>query len=799
MSTLSIRRRAVAVLVLLLATAGPVTAQEPGPLQKSDIVRLLATGGEDQGAIARSIRERCLTFTPNARDYDDFRRVGASDEVIGALRSCATQAAAPAELRVPSSVVTVRAGGTARLSATAIRDGRPAQGVRVVVRGSGRLPRGGGRDLEAVSGPDGSVSFTLQAGTAAAGFDLVLAAPDAGDIGERPVRLRVVPAPADAAEGLPAASPADEILSFAAVLRDRFGNPVPGASVILRAGAAADGDVLFEGTSDANGTVRVTVPPVRVAGLERVSLFGPAGLLGTVRIEPGAPVVQQVVFVAGAEQTAEAGREFPRPVVVEARDAEDRPVPGTEIRLSAEDGTLAAADSVTDARGQARARVVAGARSWETVVRAEAGEAVASLPLAVTRGGLTERDLAALVARADSLVAAGRPVEAVPLFERALAVDPGRLEARLGLAEAAAGLDDLARAEEEYREVLRISSGSRRAQLGLARVLEARGRPGDAATWYQLALGRSPEDVETWVALGNARLAAGEPGGARDAFRRALDLDPGNAVARAGLGRTGPGEAVFRAAVWAGNTYDNTRDAGLRHADVEIVPARWITLRGTFDNTLGLRHPWLVRGDTDMESFYGAVSVRWGRTRSLETTFEAGRRDQPGEEDVYQSSWLLSQGFRLSPVSRLEIGGWLGRWFDRDDWSVFGSAHLGIGPRLALVPTLSIGDHSGTNISGDPGRPGSGREAETEVRAGLGLRYETPAWGIQPALAVGGVTDDREDEAFEGTLFDATTRLWVAVGRVARLQGFVRYQSPPGLDSFWTVALGLGIAVAGGG
>ncbi|MEJ2548057.1 MAG: hypothetical protein P8125_09595, partial [Gemmatimonadota bacterium] len=106
---------------------------------------------------------------------------------------------------------------------------------------------------------------------------------------------------------------------------------------------------------------------------------------------------------------------------------------------------------------------------------------------------------------------------------------------------------------------------------------------------------------------------------------------------------------------------------------------------------------------------------------------------------------------------------------------------------------LSWADNAGSNVTGDDGEPGTGRDPESEIRGGIGLRVESGGWGIEPAIAYGSV--DSEDDAFDGGLLDLTTRAWARLGGAFQLNGFVRYQSPPGTPSFVTVAVGLGLAI----
>lgn len=94
-----------------LAAPGAVPAQEADPLVKSEVVRLLVTdtyGPEERRQI---VRRSCLTFSPTAEDLEDFRRLGAGEELLGIIRDCdageedgAGQAEGPAVPPAPGQV-----------------------------------------------------------------------------------------------------------------------------------------------------------------------------------------------------------------------------------------------------------------------------------------------------------------------------------------------------------------------------------------------------------------------------------------------------------------------------------------------------------------------------------------------------------------------------------------------------------------------------------------------------------------------------------------------------------------------
>lgn len=75
-----------------LAPAG-VTAQQAQPLVKSEVVRLLVT--DTYGALERQqiVRRSCLTFTPTSSDLEDFRRLGATQELLQIIRTCSDEPA----------------------------------------------------------------------------------------------------------------------------------------------------------------------------------------------------------------------------------------------------------------------------------------------------------------------------------------------------------------------------------------------------------------------------------------------------------------------------------------------------------------------------------------------------------------------------------------------------------------------------------------------------------------------------------------------------------------------------------
>jgi tetratricopeptide (TPR) repeat protein len=764
---------AAAILVavgLILPDFG--VAQDRTPLQKSEVVRLLTSGTYSAPEVVSIIRQNCLSFNPTARDMTDFRALGADAAIMEEIERCVNErptqpragAAGPA-IGVQRQIWDARAGGEATVVARLRAGDAPIVGERLALGGSAGIEGGTGLEAVAITGEDGRAVFSFSAGTAARDYELTIRSLDRTERAPVSTRLRVSPgAPSivDTDEGV--LDPSEGPLGVRFVVRDAWGNPVSGAPLVLLAGDD-DGAILFEGATSQDGSVMVQLPEAALAGVPRITVrSGDTRLAALAVAQPGLP--GSIVVISGGSQVAEPGQFLLEPLVIEVRDGEGNPLPGTEVRLSASDGSVTPERAATDAEGRVEAVIRLAASGTETRVRIEAASIDREIRYSPLRGGRSVAEVEADLNEADRLLAAG----------------------------------DIAAARVLYDEVARYDPLNRRAALGRTRSALAVGQPEEAAGWAESILERNPEDAEAWLELGNARLALGDEDAARFAYQQALLLNPGLEEARVALvgleGRAAQ-EPVLALEAWGGVTVDDDRGFGLPFAEARVVPASWVELRVTWDDMLGLRTPYLVRGRDALQSLYGAAELRYGAGNRFATMFEAGRRDQPqpdgAADDVYQTSWRLEQAIPVSASATLRFGGWLGRWYDRDDKAVYGEMLFGLGSGLSLRPMLSWADNAGSNVTGDDGERGTGRDPESEIRGGLGLRIDSGDWGLEPSVAYGSV--DSDDDAFDGGLFDLTTRAWVQIGGSFSLNGFVRYQSPPGTPAFVTVAAGLGLAV----
>jgi tetratricopeptide (TPR) repeat protein len=402
---------------------------------------------------------------------------------------------------------------------------------------------------------------------------------------------------------------------------------------------------------------------------------------------------------------------------------------------------------------------------------------------------MTVAAMQAALLQATQLLDAGDAAGARSLYRQVAEADPSNLTAATGVADAYAAEGQYAEAVERYRTVLRAEPSRRAAQVGLARASLGAGNAAEAARWFDLALSQDRNDVDAWVGLGDARARLGQEAEAGEAYERALQLDPANEEARRGLDRLSQNPLLLQADVWGGYTGDNGRDPGFRWAELGIYPGAGFEFWFAFDNALNFRHPYLVRGEDDIEGAYGGLGYSYGAGRAYRTSFEIGRRKEPVNGTI-QTTWTLDQTFGLNSGGWFKLGGWLGHWYDRDDWVVFAETGIQAGSAVVVKPIVSYGDYFGSGLGGVPeGVPN--RAPSKELRVGLATRYEsTSGFGLEPAVFYGNVDSDFSEE-LSGNLWDASMRLWYAVSRTFAVDSFVQYQSPPGLPSFWRVGLGL--------
>ena len=243
------------------------------------------------------------------------------------------------------------------------------------------------------------------------------------------------------------------------------------------------------------------------------------------------------------------------------------------------------ADGWDPARGLVRTQFGDGRARWTTFEHLERSWRPAGHATILVRPGPPRSSPADNAIRyAAALEAAGRPAEAVPLYRRLLADEPGSalLWTDLGNALAAAG--EPAAAEEAYRRALALDPGRADAANNLAWLLYEAGERLDEAEQLAreaVALG-GPDPHLALDTLGRVLHARGGCGEAADAFGRARDGAPAGAApaidlalgrALADCGRADEARAALERAAAGAEDPETRRGAEAALAALEAIGA----------------------------------------------------------------------------------------------------------------------------------------------------------------------------------------------------------------------------------
>ncbi len=176
-------------------------------------------------------------------------------------------------------------------------------------------------------------------------------------------------------------------------LEDSFGNPLPGVPVTW---TVATGSATLSGaskTTDTNGGAEVAVILGKTPGPVTVTITAGTGASAvtatyteTVIVIPGG-----LQAVSGGTQTAIEGAAFAQPLVAQALDNQNNPIPGVSVTFAVTSGpaTLSAPSATTDANGNATVNVTAGSTAGPVVVTAAYAGFTAAFPLTVSPPGPT--------------------------------------------------------------------------------------------------------------------------------------------------------------------------------------------------------------------------------------------------------------------------------------------------------------------------------------------------------------------------------------------------------------------------
>lgn len=319
-------------------------------------------------------------------------------------------------------------------------------------------------------------------------------------------------------------------------------------------------------------------------------------------------------------------------------------------------------------------------------------------------------------------------------------------------------------------------------------------RKGDVETaiaLYREATVRAPNEGAAWLGLGRALAAQNQPRKARDALRRAATLDSAyQEEAEAELARLPALLPTVEFSLWGGASFANAGTAELLAVQIGVRPVVPLLMWLRYDGGLGIDLPALMRGSGDPRALAAGGELTWGPEDRLATRFEVGR--QEGEDDLLQYMYRAEQRIALAEERdgpTVEVGAFLGRWFDRDDWLVHGRLHVPATSQVALRPGIAVGETVGTVSSERVRRPAG------EVRAELGLETKLRQdISFSPVLSYG-LVEDRED-AETGSLLEVRVLFQAELGDDLHLQGFLRHQRPPFSDAFTSIAAGIRMGVS---
>ncbi len=553
-----------------------------------------------------------------------------------------------------------------------------------------------------------------------------------------------------------------------ALVRDGDGNPVDGMAVSLVFSEDRDGSSLIQTTDERGGAI-FQVSVSRLRNGEDLLLVAESRTLARLPVRVVPPDEVAIEFIAGLHQRASSGEWLPIPVVLEIRDADGRPLPSQPVLFSVEEGEVNPSGTVTDEKGRARVSVRPAAGAPDTRLRAMVGPLSAEAALFLERAELPTPG--APTAVTEAAIPAESESDAGAVAHGYQQLENGELE----------------EAERSFGIALAEDPADASALRGLGLVELARGRPAEAEARLTEAVRIAPEDAEAWADLGRARAAGRDPAAAEQALYVSRSLDPENQDTRQeirGLKHLRPW-AVFGGL--GGATFEPDTSSGVITVGLALYPTPSLKLWGLYEDGLELIEPMLVRGRSDaFKSTWGGISYDWGPEGRLRTSGAFGHRDAGGH--LAQWVYHLSQSIAVPRAGRpvlIEFGGYLGHWFDHDDWIGYAELAVPLGVRFTLRPSLRFGDTSSLPA----------RWAKKDIRGYIGLDYLGRAgWRIEPMVGFGSVSVPDEGD-LGGSIMDATLFLAAPLGRVASFDVFVRHQRPPAAEAFTVVSAGFTFGV----
>jgi tetratricopeptide (TPR) repeat protein len=234
----------------------------------------------------------------------------------------------------------------------------------------------------------------------------------------------------------------------------------------------------------------------------------------------------------------------------------------------------------------------------------------------------------------ETLLRAGRPNEAIPLFRQALELVPNSVAATLGLARALAATGRYEEALLRYDECLESLPDSYDALQGKAYVLYWRQRLAEARAIFESLRARQPSDAENGEALANIARAEEETGRAARRpppasppadflryYQEPLELRPHDHQAMMGLAHT---QVELRQYLAATQSYSQVVAQYPDDRDAKLELARLLSWGRQYDESTRLYREVLTTVPTNIEALEGLARVfAWsGQLQSAAGTYK---------------------------------------------------------------------------------------------------------------------------------------------------------------------------------
>ena len=539
----------------------------------------------------------------------------------------------------------------------------------------------------------------------------------------------------------------------------RDGRPVAGVGLAL----GPSGGNSPSGVTDERGVVRLPVAATGRARSYRLPVWARgANVAGapdiSVRVLPGPPASASIV---PASVLLDEAADVPAHVRAELRDEYGNPVAGVPVNLADPETGFGVSTGRTGPGGDVELRLIPGTMAENGVLELRAGERVLGEVEVEVRArpgpeaDEPEEETAPRRAEDEPAERAPAAVDERTEGEPAADPDPDSLEDARSLADRG----ETERAVASYRALIEAAPRNVALRLELARLLDRSDRVEEAKATY--------EEV--------------------------LAVAPGNVDASRGLARLDREGARVDASVSGGATLEGS--PALRGAEVSLRPLRFLRVWGRYDRSLGVDGVPFIRGPDEIEGYFGGVAVSWGADRLLTTSVEVGRRIDDVARSGGPAGSLDQNTIRVEqrihvPAARgyatFAAGGFVGRWFDRDDWLAYGRVRVPIVDGLDIGPAVYTGETVGTDAVE------RGRAPERETRVEFPIRLGTAdGWFVEPAGSIGWVAGT--DDSPTRRLYEARLLAEAALADGVAIRVFGRHQAAPGTEPFTLAAVGLRI------